>query len=158
MGNTESRRKLWSAREAEGKCIYCGEKPPSPKKKGCKSCNKKKVEATKRFAKNHPDLQKEYRKKIRFEVIQKYGGACKCCGEANLAFLTIDHINKNGAQERKELYGANSGQSFPWFLKLRREDIRTDLQVLCYNCNNASYVFGVCPHEQRKESDQKILS
>lgn len=158
MGNSDSRRKLWAARYEAGKCIYCGKKKFLPGKKGCKSCSKKKVDCTVRFTKNHPNLQKNYRKKIRFEVLKKYGGVCKCCDESELSFLTIDHVNKDGAIERKKLYGSNTGQSFPWFLKLKREDIRKDLQVLCYNCNNASFIYGVCPHECREESDQKILS
>lgn len=158
MGNSNSRRKLWADRESNGKCIYCGKRNATNGSKGCAPCRKKKVEATKRFAKSNPDRQKEYRKKIRFEVLQKYGGICKCCGESNLQFLTIDHINKDGADERKKLYGSNAGQSFPWFLKLRKEDIRKDLQVLCYNCNNASFIFGVCPHECGKEGSEKNVS
>lgn len=155
MGNSDSRRKLWAARFEAGKCIYCGKKPFTPGKKGCKKCCKKKVVISCRFSKNHPSKQKNYRKKIRFEVLQKYGGVCKCCGESNLLFLTIDHINKDGARERRELYGSSSGQSFPWFLKLKREKIRKDLQVLCYNCNMASFYSDVCPHRMNDEQREK---
>lgn len=154
MGNSDSRRKLWAARENAGLCIYCG-KNPQTGNKGCKKCLRKKAKASCRFAKNHPHRQKEYRRKIRFEVLKKYGGQCKCCGESRLEFLAIDHVKKNGAQERKSLYGTNFGASHRWFLKLKREEIRIDLQVLCHNCNIASFQFGECPHEFREKGSAK---
>lgn len=152
MGNANNRRQLWEARYKSGKCIYCGKKRFTKGTKGCKDCRQKKTDATARYDKNHPEKQKQYRKKIRFEVLQKYGGQCKCCGESRLEFLAIDHINKDGAVERRDLYGSNSGASHRWFLKLKRDNLRSDLQVLCHNCNMASYHFGVCPHERGKES------
>lgn len=158
MGNSDSRRNLWAIRYASGKCVYCGKKRFTPGKKGCKTCRQKKSEITSRFDKSHPEKQKEYRRRIRFEILQKYGGKCKCCGESELGFLAIDHINKDGATERRDLYGSNSGASHRWFLKLKREPIRLDLQVLCHNCNMASFHFGVCPHEQRKTNDQEKVS
>ena len=60
-------------------------------------------------------------------------------------------------EERKKLYGSQNRSSYAWFLKLRRAPIRKDLQVLCYNCNMAAFQFGVCPHEQREENNQKTI-
>jgi hypothetical protein len=161
MGDPDSRRKLWTAREASNKCIYCGKKPPSSGFKGCKKCRKKKSEATCRFAQKHPHKQRNYQRRVRFDVLKKYGGKCKCCGESDLLFLTIDHVNEDGGEERRRLYGSQSGNSALWFLKLKREPIREDLQVLCYSCNFASFQFGTCPHrmtdEQHKEASQRTL-
>lgn len=146
-----SRKRLWTSRFSQGLCIYCGLNKYLPHKKGCDTCLKKKSIITRRFVKLNPEKQKQYRLSIRNIVLVKYGGECKCCGENNLVFLTIDHINQDGAKERKELYGSNTGASHRWFLKLKREKLREDLRVLCYNCNNASFHLGCCPHEQSKK-------
>ena len=40
--------------------------------------------------------------RVRREVFEAYGGfVCACCGETQPLFLSIDHINNDGAQERR---------------------------------------------------------
>lgn len=170
MGNTRSRKILWASREAVGKCIYCGKRKASNGFKGCKICRKKKSEATSRFIKNNPHIQKEYHLKVRKEVLAKYGNKCTCCGEDKWPLLVIDHVNNDGGRERKELYGGQSGSSHSFFLMLKREEVREDLQILCWNCNAAKSLYGCCPHStqwieivsnknvERKESYQKVIS
>ena len=77
----------------------------------------------------------EYYLRIKQEVMNSYGGQlcsiCGACGETQPLFLTIDHINGGGTQDRA--FG-KIGVSF------YRELIQTgypkgDLQLLCYNCN-----------------------
>ena len=152
MGNSHKRRELRSQREQAGLCVYCGLIPPTEDRKGCSECLRKQSEINSRYSKRHPDRIREKRRECRWKVIEKYGGRCCCCGEDTKEFLTIDHKNNDGCVERMELYGTQSGSGYRWFLKLIRDSVRDDLQVLCYNCNNARHVFGVCPHEQREEN------
>lgn len=151
MDKSERRRQYRRERFDAGLCVYCGTNPFEDGKKGCKGCLAKKYETQCKHAKQSPDRVRLYGLKVRKEVIEKYGGACVCCNEANLAFLTIDHKNNNGNQERLEDTQASNSKS--WYLKLRREPVREDLQVLCWNCNLAKLHFGECPHQSKQEID-----
>lgn len=79
---------------------------------------------------------------LKREIITKYGGHCYCCGEANVAFLSIDHINGDGHVERRT--SGRSGKSF--YQVLKKAPPRPDLRVACMNCNHATGTSGVCPH------------
>ena len=71
--------------------------------------------------------------KLRLNVIEGYGGKCELCGESNPHFLTIDHIDGEGAKERKIL-----GSWQVLYKKLRDENYPKDnYRLLCYNCNCA---------------------
>lgn len=72
------------------------------------------------------------------ELMDKYGGCCVGCGISETAVLTIDHINDDGAKERrtKRLTGYNFYHAL---LKIPR---RSDLQVLCCNCQNRKRFYG----------------
>jgi len=146
----EIRKKLWSKREGEGKCIYCGiNSVEELTTKGCTICLEKKSKSQIKFSQNNKESTKKYRKKIRKEVIDKYGGKCVCCGETELLFLTIDHKNNDGNLERIEMSGDQSGSSMKFFFKIRKEPIREDLQILCFNCNlGRSMNDGICPHHK----------
>lgn len=105
-----------------------------------------------KYRKEHPEqskaTDKKERRNRRKEAINHYGGICTCCGERHIAFLTIDHINNNGAAHRKEL--KSSGTTlYRW---LKRNNWPVGFQVLCYNCNHAKYTEGTCPHGTKKES------
>lgn len=79
----------------------------------------------------------------RVKVIEKYGGKCCCCGEDEIKFLAIDHINNDGAKHRKSL-GLYASHSFcEWIIKNNYPDF---LQILCHNCNCAKGYYGKCPH------------
>ena len=82
-------------------------------------------------AKNR-DYQQALYRKTRSEALAAYGGECACCGETAAAFLTIDHINNDGSEHRKN--GTRSGIAiYRW---LKREGYPSGrFQVLCYNCN-----------------------
>ncbi len=72
-----------------------------------------------------------------------YGGFCECCKETNQFFLTLDHINNNGAEERKK----TKQQSI--YARIRREGISDQYQILCMNCNFGKYRNGgICPHKE----------
>lgn len=145
MGDSNSRRKLWQRRTENNLCVYCGEAPPQQNRKGCSSCLSAKSKSTCQFSKNNKEHMQQYRLLIKHEVIEKYGGNCSCCGEQQILFLTIDHKNNDGYRDRQ----IKSNSSISWYMSLRREDLRDDLQVLCFNCNlGKSINKGICPHQQ----------
>jgi hypothetical protein len=82
----------------------------------------------------------------RAQVFEAYGGyKCNCCGETEPLFLSIDHIDNNGAEERKSGQYAGSGYSF--YRWLRKSGFPPGYQVLCMNCNTGKHKNGgVCPH------------
>jgi len=86
---------------------------------------------------------RERNMRLKIEVIKEYGGTCECCGETGLAALTIDHINGNGASERR-LFGL--GTRFYRYLR-KAGYPRNGYRVLCCNCNFALGWFGYCPHQ-----------
>ena len=95
-------------------------------------------------------IDRRCRAKLRQTVIQAYGGKCTCCGIDDWRFLSIDHINNDGATHRKDrkfssasIYGWLKAQGYP----------KDNFQVLCYNCNLAkAHCGGVCPHKSNPSS------
>lgn len=83
------------------------------------------------------------------DVIIRYGGVCACCGEANIGFLILDHVNNDGAEHRKSLgHGKSSSKIYRWAQINGYPDV---LQVLCMNCNcGKQWNGGVCPHEEER--------
>jgi len=89
---------------------------------------------------------KLYRMMIREKVLKHYGNKCSCCGEKNVKFLTIDHINGNGNQHRKEI----KTHLDRWLVK---NNFPKGFQILCYNCNCGKRVNGgICPHKDNLKS------
>lgn len=90
--------------------------------------------------------KKTYRKRLFDEFLDAYGNKCACCGEEDPGFLTLDHINNDGAKERKELNLLVSDQVY---ILARKEGWPKDkYQILCYNCNMGKHRNGgVCPHK-----------
>jgi len=141
----DKEKRIW--RKANGICIYCGRKKPAKDAFGCEVCLVNKVAATKKFNKDNPTKQAVYLQKNKKIVIEKYGGRCECCGEDCFQFLVIDHKNGDGGVERRKLFGHRNGGSYAWYLKLKKEPRRTDLRVLCHNCNMSIAFYGACPHQ-----------
>ena len=93
--------------------------------------------------------EKEYRKKLRLDILNAYSNndpKCACCGESNLGFLTIDHIDDNGAEHRRSI--SKSGRRCGWGLNqwLRRNNYPKGFQILCFNCNCGKHIYRKCPH------------
>jgi hypothetical protein len=86
------------------------------------------------------------------ECLEAYGGACcTCCGETRLYFLTLDHVNGDGAEDRKQFFSKGSradsrprGNQYQ-ALKSRGYPDKDRYQVLCWNCNCAKKNAAVCP-------------
>jgi hypothetical protein len=90
--------------------------------------------------------QKKRRRTLLNKIItmQHYGGIkCSCpgCTETDINFLTIDHINGDGAKHRKEI-GRSS--LYNWLIS---NHFPPGFRVLCFNCNVGTYLCdGACPH------------
>lgn len=87
---------------------------------------------------------KTYRIELRAEVLAAYGGKCTCCAESHSDFLSIDHVNNDGAAHRREMRQAGGYNFYLW---LRARGFPRDrFQLLCHNCNFAKGKYGSCPH------------
>lgn len=94
--------------------------------------------------------------RIREAVFARYGNECACCGVSERAFLTLDHVNGDGAAERKvaaaELHRDPRAFAGVGFYKwLRRQGFPDGYAVLCWNCNYAKHRLGVCPHQHGRK-------
>lgn len=86
----------------------------------------------------------EINKALVIDIFSHYGNKCQCCGETEPLFLTVDHINNDGAEARK-----TQGQSYQFYRWIRKNEYPKDLQLLCRNCNWGKYANdGICPHKQ----------
>lgn len=84
------------------------------------------------------------RRETRLLAIAHYGGCCAWCGETIGQFLTIDHINENGAELRR-LVKAQRNEIHLWLWK---QGWPTGYQILCFNCQ----------HKKAKQHRAKTLS
>lgn len=89
----------------------------------------------------------KYVRRLRHDVWDAYGGRfCRCCGETEEYFLTIDHVDGGGSAHRREIRA--TGQSSKFYLWLRDNAYPSGFQVLCQNCNVGKWRNGGrCPHD-----------
>lgn len=139
---------FFSTSSARNHCARC--RPPLTKQ--CRNCGKDFVGSMQnRLYCSTPcaetagvEKRKLARVRQRLEALQAYSAEvpfCSCCGETELIFLAIDHINGNGHAHRKEVGG---GGFYVW---LRKHKYPAGFQVLCHNCNFGRQLNGgVCPH------------
>jgi hypothetical protein len=91
---------------------------------------------------------RESNNKVRMAVLEHYGGdppRCACCGESQLDFLAVDHIQGGGKREIKALKTKAGTQFYQWIVK---HDYPPRYQVLCHNCNMSKGFYGYCPHQK----------
>ena len=91
-------------------------------------------ESQKKYQKQYikKGYQKLYLRKQRKAAIESLGGKCNRCGFSDERALQIDHINGDGAKERKErnFKGNFHKHVLESFLKQENK-----YQLLCANCN-----------------------
>ena len=113
--------------------------------KYCRACNNARSKA---YYYKDPAAQiakrARYYAKLRSEAYAAYGGRCVCCGESRPQFLTIDHVNGDGAEHRKRV--APGCMILQWLQQ--RGWPQEGFQLLCWNCNCAKGIRGGCPHER----------
>ena len=85
--------------------------------------------------------KKRQNEKDKALVLKNYGESCAYCNKTGAIFLTVDHIDNNGAEHRKKLRaGKNQGHNiYAW---LRKNNFPAGYQILCYNCNCAKQTHG----------------
>ena len=107
----------------------------------------KELMAAKRKQNNHKyrEYYRTWKRNFRKKIFAAYGGKCTCCGETIPEFLTIDHINGDGAKHRKELRLRGGAPFYTW---LKKNNFPKGYQILCWNCNLGKGVSGVCPHKK----------
>ena len=95
----------------------------------------------------HLKVCAERNRRIKEKVFSQYGGCCACCGEKELVFLAIDHINGGGKAHMDKV-----GRGAAFWYWLRRNRYPKGFRVLCHNCNWAVAFGRICPHELKEES------
>lgn len=157
-------------------CVICGikfmvikgkSKYPNSKflRKVCsKTCRKiHYYNQQKKWRAKHPERVKEKTKEMRdnrkFEVFAIYSDGqpkCACCGENHIEFLTIDHINNDGAKHRREIFGKhNRLGGYAFYAWIKKNNLPEDLQVLCMNCQTGRKLNnGICPHKTQNSKKE----
>jgi hypothetical protein len=77
------------------------------------------------------ECRKNYKRKVKLQILEHYGSKCNCCGEININFLTIHHINGRHDKTKKE----DKHSGFVLWNWLRLNNYPKGFQLLCYNCN-----------------------
>jgi len=119
---------------AKGACAECGQ--PIGDSGSIRFCSR----CTERYARRSTTHSRD----LRTQVLRAYSGEsprCACCGESNLLFLTLDHIENGGNAHRRR-----SGPQGV-LRELKQAGFPMGFRVLCFNCNLARGFYGVCPHE-----------
>ena len=93
-------------------------------------------------------IQKKSREKSKEIIINYYSkgkNCCDCCGETTKEFLTLDHINNDGTQERRKLNGGGH-HNYRFIIK---NNFPPGYRIMCYNCNcgRARTINKICPHK-----------
>ena len=157
------------------KCRVCNQKAERAKRQGniCKPCwnkkqkeyrdsNKGKIRVIRdrayrkhrdspEWVENEKERGRDYWASLRHDAIMAYGGyRCECCGETEPLFLSIDHINNDGAEHRRSLgYKEGNGKGAAIYSWLKRNKYPEGFQILCMNCNHGkARNGGTCPHKQ----------
>lgn|SRR3990167_2632035 len=135
-------------------------------RKAWKIGNKEHIKAyqNKWYKKRTPKTRKEHylrdknrRDSIRNDVLIFYSGNppyCVCCGEKEVLFLALDHINNDGAKHRKELKTSKNVASGHRIYKWAKDNNYPPIfQILCHNCNFGKWRNkGICPHKQNEKN------
>jgi len=110
------------------------------------------IAAATRWNREHPERRRKtalaHYYRMQHQAMLAYGGyVCACCGETEPLFLTLDHINGDGAEIRRNIGTLGGTKLYKW---LRDNGWPPGYQVLCLNCNQGRYRNGgVCPHQQK---------
>ena len=95
---------------------------------------------------------RKYHQKVKEDTLKKYGGKCKCCGETQMEFLSIDHVNGGGNIHRRKIKAEGGGTASMYRWLKKNGYPKKGFQVLCYNCNLAKGFYGECPHKLKVKS------
>lgn len=166
---SERKKQLYKTRKTTGLCVRCGGVART-RRVHCVECaahmsrhtvnrykrlNKERSKAYFTIRSNNTASSKRAHARHKAAAMNAYGGECDCCGEPRLAFLTLDHVNNDGAEHRKRPTYRQSD----FYRQLKAAGYPNDpaLRVLCFNCNSGRQVNGgVCPHEQERMTALRV--
>ena len=134
--STEERReyfRAWAKRNAELGLCKCSR----PRLEGHRCCLACVI--------HHRRTQKITWARLKAQAFAAYGDVCRCCKEHRRQFLTVDHVNNDGASHRRSI-GART--VYAW---LARHNYPGGFQILCWNCNAARHIHRRCPHEVERD-------
>ena len=117
-----------------------------------KNADKIRLQANTYYAKNRLSIigiRRQKDRTLKKEVMAAYGNKCECCGEKHIEFLTIDHVNGDGAEHRARL-----GKGRKIYADIKKQGFPKDkYRCLCLNCNIALGFYGYCPHKPNLRSN-----
>lgn len=133
----------------DGTCPVCTESKKAYFKRRfeeglCRHCNSQRL-SDHHLCGDHKAYYANRARNERSQVLDAYGGKCRCCGETEPVFLAIDHVDNDGNVERRQ--GLRAGNLCR---KIIKEGFPPKYQVLCHNCNAAKSILGICPHESNR--------
>ncbi len=123
----------------------------------CKIC--KNISGKEYYEKNKVKIERKRKvsyKDARNDCIKYYSNGlmeCMCCGEQDMRFLALDHMNNDGAEKRRNKDHPNGGMHFYRWLIVN--NFPPGFQVLCMNCNWGKHQNnGVCPHKSQAKGNK----
>jgi hypothetical protein len=128
-------------------CQRCGEKPCEMSHRASHGIIYRAVcwRCRSRTQPNYNLRCKRYQSKMKLLVLDAYGHSCECCGEKEILFLTVDHINGGGRKHTQEI-GGRGHNLYRWLVK---HNFPQGFRILCFNCNcGRAANKGICPHKQ----------
>jgi len=124
----------------------------------CRGCRKKHyadnrhrfLEYARKYRNSHPKKSGEYYKenrekivennrrrkyKLKLKAFNKVSSTIKCklCSFEDDRALCVDHINNNGADDRR--IGLSGEHIYRKIIEMTKEEVRQEYQLLCRNCN-----------------------
>ena len=92
--------------------------------------------------------QRAKRAEEKLTVLAAYGRMCVCCGEDEVDFLQVDHIDGGGHAHRQKI-----GRDICSWLIANK--FPAGFQILCANCNTGKRLnSGICPKHKKRLGSQ----
>ena len=137
-------KRVYYKRVKENRCAHCGH-PLDSDTRLCSTC---------RRSTNDASIKNQRKNKL--IAFRHYSNNevpyCDCCGETELNFLCLDHINGGGGKHRSEIGVAGGHGMYRWIIK---NNFPKGYRVLCANCNLSYGIFGHCPHQKEDVNESK---
>ena len=96
-------------------------------------------------------LRAEVNKMLVYNHYSNFDIKCNCCGEREIVFLSLDHINNDGGKQRKNEAKENGYyiRGYDFYRQLVKTNFPPGFQLLCMNCNHgrARNKDKICPHK-----------
>lgn len=84
------------------------------------------------------ELNRGERERLKLDILNYYSNGTLCCancGFSDTRALQVDHIENNGAEERRALFGNRLFAGTTFYRWVRRNNYPEGYAILCANCN-----------------------